>query len=195
MFQQEFREMISLLVNVICAVAVLMSIVFGLNLKNRVGAATSETYTAQRTMDMHYEFNAYDGKTLTADECIAVYSSYINSDVNLCVVVLNSSAKQGGSNSKFKDYEIISKITDSDINSVAKRTVEDYRKDPTSFSTENIRLGLKTGYTFNQLKKYKVYLAYDEEEEKYAMNKYVVDANTSKPRPSRISAIVFVEME
>jgi hypothetical protein len=197
MFQQELRDMISLCVNILTAVVVITSLVFSLNLKNRVGTATSEQYTAQKTMEMHYEFNAYDGKTITADECIAAYSMYINSDVKLSVITLkNQSAKEKIYDPEEETFDNAPLVA-SDINSVITRSVDDYRKYPEKFTTEQIRLGAKvtngTGYTFNQLKKYRVYLAYDDEDEKYAMNKYV--SGTEKTRPSRVSAIVFVEYE
>lgn len=195
MFQQEFREMIALLVNVLCAIVVISAIVFTLSLKNKVGVLVSEGYTTEDTMKMHFEFNAYDGTTLTADECIAAYSQYINSDVEICIVRLKNAYKQGGSSAKFKDYELISKITDSDMQEVIYRDVDDYRATPKYYTTEYIKLGTKTGYVFDQLKKYKVYLAYDEAEPKYAMNDYLPTNVLEGAKPSYVSALVFVEVE
>lgn len=195
MYQQEFREMIALLVNVLCAIVVISSIVFTLSLKNKVGVIVSDGYTSEKAMQMYYEFNLYDGTTLTADECIAAYSQYINSDVEICIVKLKSAYKQGGSSAKFKDYELIGELKDSYMESVISRDVDDYRATPKYYTTEYIKLGTKTGYVFNQLKKYKVYLAYDEEEPKYAMNKYIPSNVLEGVSPTYVSALVFVEME
>lgn len=195
MFQQEFRELTSLLVNVLLAVVVLSSIVFTLTLKNKVGVIVSEGYTTEQTMQMYYEFNLYDGTTLTADECIAAYSQYINSDVELCVVKLKPNFKQGAANAKFKDYELIDVLKTSDIESVISRNVDDYRVNSKYYTTEYIKLGTKTGYVFDQDKKYKIYLAYDEEDPKLAMNKYSPTYTGASYRPSYVSGLVFVEME
>lgn len=186
MFQQEFRELVSLLINVLCAVVVIAAIVFGLQLKNKVGVATSEVYNVQKTMDMHYEFNAYDGTLLTADECIAAFANYINSDVSLCIIDKNINSLKNG------------KIWNS----------EDYRKNPSLYSADNIKLGkndkgLSTDdLYFKQDRTYDVYISYDEEDPLTATDRYYCDRDDNgtldKPlserqfRPSRVSSITFV---
>lgn len=189
MFQTEFRETVMMCINVICAVLVLASISYGLQLKNKVGAATTETYAAQNTVEMHYEFNKYDGNTLTADECIAAFAEYINSDVKLCIV----DEKDSGS-----PYY---------INKGVIYSIRDYREHITDYSVENIRLGKnnKIGngtLYFEQSKTYDVYLGYDDEDPLHAQDKYSRDTNgdgvyeppvkESQTRPNRVSSLTFV---
>lgn len=189
MFQTEFRETVMMCINVICAVLVLASISYGLQIKNKVGAATTETYMAQNTIEMHYEFNKYDGNVLTADECIAAFAEYINSDVKLCIV----DEKETGS-PYYIDKEII-------------YSIRDYRENIADFTVENIRLGTnnKVGNNlpyFEQSKTYEVYLGYDDEDPVHAQDKYSRDTNgdgvfevpvkASQTRPNRVSSLTFV---
>ena len=82
MFQQEFREMIALLVNVLCAIVVISAIVFTLSLKNKVGVLVSEGYTTEDTMKMHFEFNV---KTIAEITTIA-HKTFTNN----AIISLNS---------------------------------------------------------------------------------------------------------
>lgn len=185
MFQHEFRETVIMLVNVICAIAIIASVAYSLQLKNKVGAAATETYLAQNTLKMHYEFNKYDGELLTADECIAAFAEYINSDVKLCIIDKNVSQYRNG-----VIYSVV-----------------DYREHPEYFAVEQIRLGAnnKVGNNiiyFDQLKKYEVYLGYDDEDPLKAQDKYPRDTNgdgvleapvqSRDNRPNRVSSITFI---
>lgn len=174
MFQSEFRELVSLLINCICAVAVLAAIVFSLQLKNKIGVVASETYNTQRFMEMKYEFNAFDGTDITRDEAIAAFANYINSDISICLI-----NKTGTSEAK---VGIV-------------RTKDDYRVEPSNFTADKIKIDYFDKYATGKTR-FHVYLSYDNEDPKTAMDYYSINnvkpVKTRQIKPTYVSGITFV---
>lgn len=174
MFQSEFRELISLLINCICAVAILAAVVFSIQLKNKIGVAASETYNTQRFMEMKYEFNAYDGTQITKDEAVAAFANYINSDISICLINPsgNATAKAG-----------------------VVRNRQDYRLSPGDFTADKIKLNYFDNYATGKTK-FNVYLSYDNEDPKTARDYYSINNNkpvkTRQIKPTYVSGITLV---
>lgn len=81
MFQNEFRETIAILVNVLVAIVVVAAISSVFGLKNRIGNAQSNRYLASERLRTREEFHRYDNKVLLADEVCTAFADNIKDDI------------------------------------------------------------------------------------------------------------------
>ena len=77
MFQNEFRETISLLVNILVAIVIVTFISSMFSAKNKLGAEQSARYLSEQKLRTREEYHRIDNKVLLADEVRANFADCI----------------------------------------------------------------------------------------------------------------------
>ena len=130
MFQNEFRDTISLLVNVLVAIVIItfISSVFGL--KNRIGATQSAQNLSEKKLTVREEYHRIDDKVLLADEVRAYFAESIKDGIIVYYAIDSNNNGYLDEGETFYSW-----------------TYSDYIKDKKAYTASELG-GVKNGNTF-----------------------------------------------